>query len=183
MPDSEGSLVVQPFTSVVQAIRSCQHSAVVASPYPLPVTQAALAAAGLRSQIGAAAGVPGAVQIVQGLSLAQCAQQLLEQQQQQQQEEPPVVTFILSSPSKARLLQRHVEQQAGPAVQAADAQPQRKQQQHVVLQVGEWACAAPSLRAKALSSPRMGLLSEVALADLLGVSNSDAVMDCIAWRG
>ncbi|WIA38975.1 hypothetical protein OEZ86_005127 [Tetradesmus obliquus] len=30
---------------------------------------------------------------------------------------------------------------------------------------------------------QLGLLSEVGLADMLGVGNSDAVMDCIAWRG
>jgi hypothetical protein len=182
MPDSEGSLVVQPYTSVVQAILSCQHTAVVASPYPLAVTQAALAAAGLCSKQGR-----GAVSIVQGLSLAQCAQQLLEQQQQQQhqQQELPAVTFILSSPSKARLVQQQIAQhEAQSPQQAADRQEQQQQQQQqVVLQVGEWACAAPSLRAKALSSPHMGLLSEVALADMLGVSNCDAVMDCIAWRG
>jgi hypothetical protein len=115
------------------------------------------------------------------LSLAQCAQQLIEQQQQQQHS---AVTFILSSPSKARLVQQQLaQQQSSEPPQTAGRQTTQQQQQVVVLQVGEWACSAPSLRAKALSSPHMGLLSEVALADLLGVSNSDAVMDCIAWRG
>jgi hypothetical protein len=65
-------------------------------------------------------------------------------------------------------------------------QQQQQQQQHLVLQepfqVAEWACKAPSLRARALAGPGLGLLSEWGLAEMLGTASSDAVLDCIAWR-
>lgn len=50
------------------------------------------------------------------------------------------------------------------------------------IQVAEWACRAPSLRARALSRKGLGLLSEWGLAEMLAVDSSDAVMDGIAWR-
>lgn len=67
-------------------------------------------------------------------------------------------------------------QQQPPAAQQP-AQPPRMQ-----VQVAEWACKAPSLRARSLSTEGLGLLSEWGLAELLGVDSSDAVMDGIAWR-
>jgi len=99
----------------------------------------------------------------------------------------PEVLVVLSSPSK--LTEPHLwKQQQQPQQQQQHAQPgqvlpqtQRFQVLHPI-QVAEWACKAPSLRARALSGQGLCLLSEWALAEMLGVDSSDAVMDGIAWR-
>jgi hypothetical protein len=109
---------------------------------------------------------------------------------------------VLSSCCKASPLQQAAAEHQGQQAQEGShhqQQPDRateqhkhsaeaeQQQQQVVLQepfqVAEWACRAPSLRARALAGPGLGLLSEWGLAEMLGTASSDAVMDCIAWRG
>ncbi|GLC32952.1 hypothetical protein PLESTM_000007500 [Pleodorina starrii] len=52
-----------------------------------------------------------------------------------------------------------------------------------VVHLAEWSCASMSFRARALShQPRASLLSEHQLAEWLGVTHLDLVMDGVAWR-
>jgi hypothetical protein len=150
--------VVQPHVSIVQCINSCRQQVFVASTYPPAVTKAALAAVQLRD-----------VHVLHGSSMQACVQQL--EQQLPAAAAPRQALLVLSSPNRAADLEA---------------------QEQLGVQVGEWACRAPSLRAKALaaaqcgdpgdSGPTLGLLSECALAELLGVAECEAVMDGIDWR-
>ena len=90
---------------------------------------------------------------------------------------------VLSSPSKAPA-QPFLQPEAAAAQQVQPQQQQLLQVQEPGFQVevAEWACKAPSLRARALSGQGLGLLSEWGLAEMLGADSSDAVMDGIAWR-
>jgi hypothetical protein len=220
--------VVSAYPAVVEALNNCQWPCFVLSTWPYNITHAALAAGGIRPATSAGAAAAAAVtaarhfKIIQGSSLEECVQQLVQhlqcnlQQpaQQQQQQQQLQQLLIVSSPIKAAVTQQHLavawpaaasqqmlggqqQQQlqncAAPA-QLATPQQHREieqqllakqwQQQHaLVVQVGEWACPAPSLKAKALAAfPQLGLLSELAMAEQLGVSNVDSVMDGFVWR-
>jgi hypothetical protein len=72
--------------------------------------------------------------------------------------------------------------QPPPPQQQQQQQQQQVQLQEPAFQVAEWACRAPSLRARSLSGQGLGLLSEWGFAQMLGADSSDAVMDGIAWR-
>lgn len=153
------SVTVQPYISVVPCLQHCSAPVFVASSYPQELTAAVLSAVQLQD----VQQQQQRVQALHGRTLQDCFQQL------------PANTLnggvlvVASSPSKARPCSPSQQQQQPAALQGP-------------VQVAEWACRAPSLRARALSGRGLGLLSEWGLAELLGADSSDAVMDGIAWR-
>ncbi|KAF8064667.1 stk3 [Scenedesmus sp. PABB004] len=146
----EGALTVLPHTAVVNALAvAAQQQVLLASTYGEPATAAALRAAGVAA---------GAAQLLHGASLGECAAAAAARLQEQPQRSQRPLTFVVASPAKAEAV---LEAQAARAGEQQPAAPQ--------VLVAEWACPSPALRARALAaSPRLGLLSEVGLAELLG---------------
>lgn len=50
------------------------------------------------------------------------------------------------------------------------------------LHLAEWGFSTPALRARAAALDGISLLSDVRLAELMGVTDQPLVMDGIAWR-
>ncbi len=171
----ETVVTVRPHSAAVAAVLRSSSAVLVASTYPPDVTAAALAAAGLSDV------QERILHTVHAPSFSACAAQLApllvprradSSSNSGPRRSPTVPLLIASSPARAA---------AAAAVLHSEAMSWGLQQP-LPVPVAEWACAAPRLRARALARRDGGLLSEVELAELLGVTGCDAVMDCVAWR-
>jgi len=167
------------YPAIVSAINTTQHRVYISSSHPHALALAALRGAGVTITHPAA--------VIQAASPAAVVAGVL----QQAGEDLAELHFVLDRPASAEgLLCAWLAEARSSAVNAQ-------------LLVGEWACSAPSLRARVMSHATavassgsaggrsasssasdgsLGLVSEHALAEAMSVAQQDLVMDGIAWR-
>lgn len=89
------------------------------------------------------------------------------------------VHFVMDRPASAQQVHARLQALQG----ETSSQSQSPAAARVSVHVGEWACAAPMLRARAMAKGGgIDLLSEYALAEAMGVASLELVLDGIAWR-
>jgi hypothetical protein len=151
--------------TAVAALQAFSGGAVyVASCRPHVLGQQLLAASGLAAR-------RGGVAVVEAASLAGAVGRVVGLQGGR----GGTVHVVVGGLGRAKLLLRELAEEAGGGG-GGGAQLQ------VQVHLAEWACTAPSLRARALCQEGLGLLAEGGLARLLGVEHVRAVMDGVAWR-
>ena len=169
----------QAFASVQQAFAASRTTLCVLSPYPQPLTRAVLSRCGYDADHLHVASVSG-VGTAQDLAAPRT------------DGVPPHIHVVMDSYSalrriKGRLLGKGGTDAFRHSLQSqwvgSDADGQIGHPQPAVkLHMCDWALRSPAMRAQASGDAAMHVLTDVGLADLLGVQDVDAVMDGVSWR-